>query len=125
MLNEGQRPADVAENFLHPDIEWVEPSLPGKPPRIVHGRDAVVSEVWGTLGDGFSEVRIEPEEFVAQDETVIVIGAFRGTALDAESFAISFVHIWRFRDGKVVYMRTIADTAAFMASQGLLKFPTE
>lgn len=116
----GDRDLETAARLLAPNIEWVEPSLPGQPPRIVHGRDAVVREVWQTLGSDFDEVRIEVDELLDAGDAIVALGAFRGQAKEGRPLDVSFVHVWKMRDGQAIYMRTYADTAAFMVAQGML-----
>src|SRR5919107_1684192 len=86
------------------DMEWNEaenfPYADGNPYR---GAEAILGGVFARLGgewDGFAAV---PEEFLDADDTVVVLGRYRGTckatglAMDAQ-----LAHVWRVADGKAV-----------------------
>jgi len=91
-----------AENFLYSDTN----------PYV--GVDAVLSGVFGRLAsewDGFSAV---PEEFVDGGETVVAFGRYGGTykATGVKVHA-QFVHVFYFKNGKIVRFQQYTDTAQF------------
>lgn len=95
---------------LRPDVEWTESE--GFPYGGTYvGPDAVLENVFMKLGtewDGFAAV---PNEFIADGETVIALGDYKGTfKATGKSVTAPFVHIWRFRDGKVATFRQLTDT---------------
>jgi hypothetical protein len=91
-----------AENFLYAD---------GNP---YVGMDAAMSGVFARLGtewEGFSAV---PFEFVDGGETVVAFGRYggvykaTGVKVDAQ-----FVHVFKFKDGKIASFQQYTDTAQF------------
>ena len=65
----------------------------------------------------FTEVDFEPQEFVAQGDTVVVLGHYRfrpkttGIAYDTD-----WAMVWWFRDGKIVKFQIHYDTATEVAA---------
>ena len=76
------------------------------------GPNAVVENVLARLGQDFEGFRVEPERFVADGDTVVMIGRYKadrapatGKPLDAQA-----VHVWDLRDGQLVRFRQYTDT---------------
>ena len=78
------------------------------------GVDALLSGLFARLGgewDGFSAV---PQEIVDGGETVVALGRYggvykaTGVKVDAQ-----FVHVFKFKDGKVASFQQYTDTAQF------------
>jgi ketosteroid isomerase-like protein len=100
---------------IDPDIVWNEAEgfvYADKSPYV--GVDAVMSGLFARLGgewDGFSAV---PNEIVDGGETVVAFGRYGGTykatgiKVDAQ-----FVHVFKFRGGKVAKFQQYTDTAQF------------
>jgi len=96
-----------AENFIY---------ATGKP---YVGPDAIRQSIFTRVDaewDGFS---MTTEELLGAGEVVIARGRYRGTfkatgtPIDAE-----FVHVFRFRDGKIVMWQSYTDTAQFKEAIG-------
>jgi len=98
-----------------PQIEWREaeghPYSDGNP---YIGPDRILDGVFSRLGGEWEDFTAHPEEFLAQGDTVVVIGRYTGTykstgrPLDAQ-----VVHVYRLRDGKVISFQQFSDTAQF------------
>ena len=91
-----------AENFVYAD----------KSPYI--GVDALLAGLFARLGgewEGFSAV---PQEIVDGGDTVVALGRYGGVykATGAKVDA-QFVHVFRFKDGKVASFQQYTDTAQF------------
>lgn len=91
-----------AENFVYAD----------KSPYV--GVDAVLSGLFARLGgewDGFSAV---PEQIVDGGDTVVALGRYGGVykATGAKVNA-QFVHVFRFKSGKIAGFQQYTDTAQF------------
>ena len=97
----------VLEAF-DPGIEWYSPdSLP------LGGRFKGHREVVGffmKLPEYYQELRVEPDEFVEDGDTVVVLGHHRGKAGGGD-FEVPFAHVWRTKDGKAVSFFEHTDTA--------------
>ena len=94
-------------------IDWQEAeSGPYATAEPLIGPDAVVANVLARLGQDFEGFRIEPERFVGDGGTVVMIGRYKadrahatGRPLDAQA-----VHVWDLRDGRLVRFRQYTDT---------------
>ena len=54
----------------------------------------------------------EPRQFIAQEDTVVVLGSYRGTARETgRRFATEWAQVFTLREGKVTKFREYADTA--------------
>ena len=75
------------------------------------GPQGVLDNVFMKIGgewDGYAAI---PEEFVANDHTVVALGTYSGTyKATGKRFTAPFVHVWKFRDGKVIAFRQHTDT---------------
>lgn len=78
------------------------------------GRPAV-GEFFSQVNDSITFDVFEPREFVAQGDTVVTIGQYRGKAKSTgRPFSSDWVMVFTFRNGKVVRFREFADSAAFV-----------
>jgi uncharacterized protein len=100
------------------DIEWI---LPGKdwPLAGVRRGHAGLEAHFQAHAEGVETSLIEPREFIAQGDWVIVIGYARGTILTTNKpFEDDWVFAIKVRDGKLTYIREYIDTQALaLASQ--------
>jgi ketosteroid isomerase-like protein len=100
---------------LDPQVVWNEAEnieyADGNP---YIGPERVAEGIFGRLmaeWDGFS---VTPQQFVSEDDTVVVTGRYRGTykatgaALDSQ-----YVHVWTIRGGRIVAFQQYADTLQF------------
>jgi ketosteroid isomerase-like protein len=91
-----------AENFVYTD----------QSPYV--GVDAVLNGLFARLGgewDGFAAV---PQEIVDGGETVVALGHYGGVyKATGVKVNAQFVHVFRFKDGKVAGFQQYTDTAQF------------
>jgi uncharacterized protein len=93
---------------FQPDISWTAPdSLPfgGH----YSGHDEVVG-FFQTLGDYWTDLHVDPEQFIDGGETIVVIGKLRATGANG-ALEQPFVHVWTMRDGKAGTFVEFGDTA--------------
>ncbi len=96
---------------LAPDCVWTEAEGFPYGGRYV-GPDAVLQGVFMRIGGEWDPFTVEPQEYVASGETVVAIGEYSGTyKATGKSFRAPFVHVWKFRDGKVATFHQHTDTA--------------
>lgn len=78
-----------------------------------------VGQFFSTLDDAQEVVQLEPTEFVAQNDKVVVLGhhAWRVKATGRE-FQSDFARVFTVRDGKVARFQEYTDTAANAAFRG-------
>jgi ketosteroid isomerase-like protein len=98
---------------LAPDIEWQLPAMENVPfAGTWRGHDGVL-QFMRTLDETQEVIDFRPEEFVAQDDEVIVLGHFKmrvkATGRVSES---AFAHVWNLDAGKFTRFREYVDTAA-------------
>lgn len=95
---------------LAPDAAWTE-SEGGPYGGTYRGPDGILSGVFMKLGgewDGFAAV---PAQYVAEGDTVVVVGEYSGTfRATGRSMRAPFAHVWKLRDGRVATFTQITDT---------------
>ncbi len=109
----GQGDIPALLSLLTDDVEW---SLPG--PAVIpwsgtrHGHEGVV-EFFSLIGETLEFEQFEPREFVAQGDTVVVLGYERSIAkATGRPLEQEWAHVYTLRDGKIATGRLFEDTAA-------------
>jgi ketosteroid isomerase-like protein len=96
-----------AENFIY---------ATGKP---YIGPDAIQKSIFTRIDaewDGFSATT---EEILGAGEVVIARGRYRGTyKITGTTINAEFVHVFRFKDGKIAVWQSYTDTAQFKEAVG-------
>lgn len=76
---------------------------------------AAVGEFFSQVGASIQFAAFEPREFVAQGDTVVAIGYYKGTAKPTgDTFSSDWVMVFKLRDERIVHFREFADSAALM-----------
>jgi ketosteroid isomerase-like protein len=104
-------------DLLTDDVEWTfqGPSvIPFAGTR--HGREGV-AEFFSRVGENLKFEQFEPREFVAQGDTVVVLG-FEHNLIKptGRTFEQEWAHVYTLRDGKVAKFRAFEDTAAHVVA---------
>jgi uncharacterized protein len=106
--------------LLHPDVDWTwhgPAAIPYAGSRRGHTGAA---EFFRAVAEAVVIEQFAPKHFIADGDTVVVIGDETARAhATARRFAISWVHVWTLRAGKVASLRCFADTAAVASAFGL------
>src|SRR5918998_2615017 len=104
-------------NLLTEDVEW---TLQG--PSVIpfagtrYGREGV-AEFFSSVGETIEFEQFEPREFVAQGDTVAVLGYERSRVkATGRTFEQEWAHVYTLRNGKIAKGRFIDDTAAQAAA---------
>jgi uncharacterized protein len=100
---------------MDPDIVWEQAQ--GLPHGgVYHGVEAVRAAVFEPLDrDWWAEFSAEPHELVADGDTVVVLGRYRGTAkATGRLLDVPFVHVWTIEAGRAVRFRQFLDTAGWI-----------
>jgi uncharacterized protein len=95
------------------DVEWCVPAMDNVPfSGVWKGRDGV-RDFFRRLAEVHEVVEFVPEEFVARDHAVIVLGRFvmRVRTTDA-TVASRWAHAWTIEAGRITHFREYVDTAA-------------
>ncbi len=110
-LGRGDIPALL--DLMADDVEW---TLQG--PSVIpwagtrRGREGV-AEFFSLLGETLEFEQFEPREFVAQGDTVVVLGYERSLVKPTgRTFEQEWAHVYTLKDGKIAKARFIEDTAA-------------
>jgi uncharacterized protein len=102
---------------VSPDIELRDrDEIPD--PSVYHGLEAA-REVLARNAAEFEDYRVEPEEFLAVGEHIVVVArqSGRGRTSGAE-VAGTIVHAWHLREGRVVGMRAFSEREQALAALG-------
>jgi uncharacterized protein len=104
-------------DLLTDDVEW---TLQG--PSVIpfagtrHGREGV-EEFFSVLDETLEFEQFEPREFVAQGDTVVVVGIERSLSkATGRTIEQEWAHVNTLRDGKIAKFRAFEDTAAYVAA---------
>jgi uncharacterized protein len=105
-------------NMLAPEVVWLEAEnfiYADRNPYI--GPQAVLEGVFMRLTADFEGFTVTPEEIVADGDTVIGRGRYRGICrATGKAVDSQFAHVFHFRDGKIVRFLQYTDTAQFRAA---------
>jgi ketosteroid isomerase-like protein len=100
-------------NMLSPDVEWGEPDNPYNPAAGTrHGHAGFLE--WLNIGRQAEEILVlDPQKFLSDSDSVAVIGYTKCLAKPTgKSYETDFVHLFTFRDGKIVRFKEFFDTYA-------------
>jgi ketosteroid isomerase-like protein len=104
----GQGDLDAMLDIIDPDI--VLRDRPESPdPRTYHGYEGVRKSLESS-DETFDRFELQPEEFIAEGDYVIVVlrmrGTGRGSGITVEE---RIAHQWKIRDGRAVAMQVYSD----------------
>ena len=106
-------------DLLTDDVDWTlqgPSAIPWAGTR--RGREAV-AEFFSLIGENLEFERFEPREFVAQGDTVVVLGDERSVVRPTgRAFENEWAHVYTLRDGKIAKGRFFEDTAAQVVAFG-------
>ena len=95
---------------LAADVHWTEADGFPYPGSFV-GPQAVLENVFMKLGTEWEGYAAVPQEYVVQGETVVALGEYSGKfKKTGKSMKAPFVHVWKFKGGKVASFRQHTDT---------------
>jgi len=99
--------------LLDPEVAWRTPGPPDLPTAGMYRGVKAVREFFGKLLNTFEITNFEPQDFLAEDEKVVVLG----TSLErvkATGNAIEFrwVHVFTIRNGRIIAFEERADVSA-------------
>jgi ketosteroid isomerase-like protein len=96
---------------MDPKIEWTEAA--GFPYAGTYvGPDELGAHVFARLGAEWDPFVIDIDYLVAEGDRVASVGTYSGTyKATGKSFNARFVHLWQFRDDKLVKLEQVVDSA--------------
>lgn len=105
------REVPVVLALLDPDVRWVE-TAGGPFAGTYAGPEDVAEGVFARVAADWAEFHVEPEEYIASGDSVAVLGTYRGTCrATGKAMTARFVHVYRFRDGRIVRYESVDDSA--------------
>ncbi len=105
--------------MLTDDVEFTMQGPPVLPYAGTHRGREGVAEFVSLLGETLEFERFEPREFVAQGDTVVVVGDERSLVKSTgRAFEEEWAHVYTLRDGKIAKGLLIEDTAAQVVAFG-------
>ena len=95
------------------NIEWHVPEMENV--RVGGTRKGLesVREFFAMVADDYEVLQFEPQEFIAQDDKVVVLGRYSWRVkATGKKFSSDWAHVYTVRGGKVVRFQEYMDTAA-------------
>jgi ketosteroid isomerase-like protein len=113
----GRGDIPVLLNLMSEEVEWVYPGPSLIPFAGTHHGSEGIADFLSSVVETLDIEQFEPHEFVAQDDTVVVLGYERSHVKATDrTFEQEWAHVYTLRDGKVVKVRLIENTAALAAA---------
>jgi len=111
----------AARKVLAPNIEWIEPPVPGLWFGGRHlGADAVFKEVIEPTQGKFDKFQVKMKKFFAIGEHVIAVGSCRGRGKTTRiKLEAATAHVWTLCDGRAVRFEGIHDILEWQVALGL------
>ena len=79
------------------------------------GRDDALQAL-GQAVEPFESFSSQPDEFIEQGDTVVVLGHTEARSKSGNDLKVPFVHVWRMEGGKIKRGQLLTDTAALLAA---------
>lgn len=101
------------------DIRWEgsnSTELPGG--GTAEGKDQVV-QLLGRIFERFESFSAPPDEWIEQDDTVVVLGHTEGRTKEGKEIKAPYVHIWRMSGGKAQRVQLLTDTLQMAQAMGI------
>lgn len=115
----GRSDMQAVRETWEPDIEFVGPNSTRMPGAGIHRGKEEVGRLFSGMRERWEDLRLSPDEFVEQGETVVVLGHLEGRAkATGADVRVPFVHIWRMRGGKAYRGQALTDTAVVADALG-------
>jgi ketosteroid isomerase-like protein len=100
-------------DMLTDDAEWTLRGPSALPHAGTHRGREGIAQFFSSLGENLEVERFELREFVAQGDTVVVLGDERCTVkTTGRTFEQEWAHVYTLTDGKIATGRFFEDTAA-------------
>ena len=72
----------------------------------------------GAATDPFESITSHPDEFIEQDDTVVVLGHTEAKTKSGNDVKVPFAHVWRMSDGAIARGQTLTDTSVILKALG-------
>ena len=96
--------------LMHAETEWEE-AAGGPYGGIYTGTEAIMANVFGRIQQEWQSFQVIPQQFIADGDTVVVLGDYDAThGSTEENFTSPFAHVWTLADGKLKRFQQFVDT---------------
>ena len=103
--------------ILSGDVDWNVPDIENVPFAGRHNGREQVGQFFARMGDEQEAVELEPKEYIAHGDKVVVLGHYSWRVKSTgRSFEGDWAHVFTVRDGEVVRFQEYTDTAAAAAA---------
>jgi ketosteroid isomerase-like protein len=101
---------------LDPQVSWRTPGAPDLPTAGLRRGVPAVREFFGLLLNNFDIADFQPRDFLAAGDKVVVLGTSReGPKGSGRLVDFRWVHVFTFRDGRIVAFEEPADVSELVA----------
>jgi len=108
----GKGNIDALLALMSDDVDWHTFGPQELPMTGLRKGKPEVGRFFKQVGEAWNFERFEPQRFIAQDDTVVALGIYTGTAKPTgRKFSSEFSHVFNVRNGKIVKFREYTDTA--------------
>jgi ketosteroid isomerase-like protein len=112
------RTGEAEYDVLDPEVVY-DVSRRTFDPRVYHGHQGV-REFLALIREQWATMRLEPQDFVDSEDTVVVsirlVGVGKESGVETTADA---AHVWTFRDGKIIRQTTFQTMAEALEAAGL------
>jgi uncharacterized protein len=115
-FNEGDQ--ETLAGVFAEDVRWEgsdDDRVPGA--GTFDGRDDALSAL-GEAAGAFDSIKSQPDEFIEQGDTVVVLGHTEGRTGSGTDVKVPFVHVWRMESGTIKRGQLLTDTAVILGALG-------
>ena len=105
---------EALAGVFHEDVRWEGSNnerVPGA--GTFDGRNDALAAL-GQAVDPFESISSQPDEWIEDADTVVVLGHTEATTKGGNDLKVPFVHVWRMSDGKVKRGQLLTDTAEIL-----------
>jgi len=100
---------------LDPEVSWQTPGAPDLPTAGLRQGIPAIRQFFGLLLSTFDIADFQPQDFLAADDKVVVLGTSReGPKGSGRLVNFRWVHVFTFRNGKIVAFEEPADVSALV-----------
>jgi len=105
-------------SLLSDSIDWLTHGADELPSGGRHVGHTEVRRFIEVVGETWEFAQFEPRQIVAQADTVVVLGFYRGNSKGTgREFSAEFAHVFTIRNGKIARFREYTDTAALLRAE--------
>jgi uncharacterized protein len=98
-----ERDWDIGFAMLDPEVEWHQVG-PFPDSNVYRGKAEIKERLIDGFLMAFDNFDFDVDELIDSGEHVAAIGTARGRGGSGLDFALRFCHLWRFRDGRIVWV---------------------